>query len=127
MYIVIKTVRKHGREYQYRYEQTSYRVGKRVKTKSRYLGPVGKAFRAIGGLIDANRTRGPVVDEEAMLKAEKEREAKHAAMLSRFHAQTGLRVGPDNPVPMTPAPASAPAQSEAQTDSSESDSESVAA
>lgn len=122
MYIVIKTVRKSGREYQYRYAQTSYRVGKRVKTKSRYLGPVGKALSAIGGLIDANRTRGPIFDEEAMLKAEKDREAKHTAMVERFCAETGLRVGADNPVPMSPA--SAPAPSEAQTSSSEIDSES---
>jgi hypothetical protein len=120
MYIVIKTIRKNGREYQYRYEQTSYRVGKRVKTKSRYLGPVGKALSAIGGLIDANRTRGPIIDEEAMLKAEKDREAKYSAMLDRFHAETGLRVGPDNPVPMSPAPA--PAPSESQSASSETDS-----
>src|SRR5690348_2858529 len=112
MYIVIKTVKKNGRAYQYRYEQTSYRVGKRVRTKSRYLGPVGKALSAIGGLIEANRTRGPIFDEEAMLKAEKDREAKHAAMLERFYAETGLRVGPDNPVPMSPAPA--PAQNDAQ-------------
>jgi hypothetical protein len=117
MYIVIKTVKKNGRTYQYRYEQTSYRVAKRVRTKSRYLGPVGKTLSAIGGLIEANRTRGPIFDEEAMLKAEKDREAKHTAMLERFYAETGLRVGPDNPVPMCPA--LAPSLSEAQPASSE--------
>jgi hypothetical protein len=120
MYIVIKTVRKNGREYQYRYEQISYRVGKRVKTKSRYLGPVGKVLSAIGGLIEANRTRGPIIDEGAMLKAEKDREAKHAAMLERFYAETGLRVGPDNPVPTNPAPA--PTSNEVENASPESDS-----
>ena len=36
-YIVTKTI--NGK--QYRYQQTSYRVGKKVKTKSVYLGPVG--------------------------------------------------------------------------------------
>ncbi len=120
MYIVIKTVRKNGREYQYRYAQESYRVGKRVKTKSRYLGPVGRVLSAIGGFIEVNRTRGPIFDEEAMLKAEKDREAKHAAMLDRFYAETGLRVGPDNPVPMNPA--SAPPPNQSQTGSSDTDS-----
>lgn len=97
MYIVIKTVRKNGREYQYRYEQTSYRVGKRVRTKSRYLGPIGKALSAIGGFIEANRARGPIIDEDALLRSVQAAEAKHAAMIEKFHEVTGLRVGPDDP------------------------------
>lgn len=121
MYIVIKTVKKNGRSYQYRYEQTSYRVGKRVRTKSRYLGPVGKMFSAIGGLIEANLTPpGPRFDEAALLKAENAREAKHAAMLDRFYAETGLRAGSDNRVPVNPA--SAPAPDQSQVGSSETES-----
>src|SRR5258708_10338083 len=105
-YVVIKTIA--GR--QYRYLQTSYRVGKKVKTKSVYLGPVGGVLRRIGAFIEANRTRGPVVDEEAMLREMKATYAKYAAMKERFEKEVGLKIGPANPVPVektTSTPASA--------------------
>ena len=93
-YIVIKTI--GGR--QYRYQQTSYRVGKKVKTKSVYLGPVagnGSAFVSYS----------PRFDEEKALRDIKAADAKHAAMLERFTREVGLRVGPSNPVLIEKEPA----------------------
>lgn len=134
-YIVVKTI--NGRAY--RYLQTSYRVGKKVKTKSVYLGPVGGLLRRIGGFVEANRTRGPVVDEEAMLREVKAADAKYAAMKERFTKEVGLKVGPANPVPVektapsisyapsnsTSASAPQGEQSPADTDASETSSESA--
>ena len=109
-YIVIKTI--GGR--QYRYQQTSYRVGKKVKTKSVYLGPVagnGSAFVSYS----------PRFDEEKALRDIKAADAKYAAMIERFTKEVGLKIGPDNPVPIdkeaarprapAPAPAATPAPS----------------
>jgi len=86
-YIVIKTI--NGR--QYRYLQTSYRVGKRVRTKSVYLGPVGGTPR---------REMWPSLDEPAMLAEALAKDAKYAAMKDQFHKEVGLKVGPSNPVPV---------------------------
>jgi len=49
MFIRIKTVRKNGKEYKYKYLQHNYRVGKKVKSKMTYLGAVetGIAMGAI--------------------------------------------------------------------------------
>jgi len=102
MYIVIKTVK--GRRY--RYAQWSWREGKKVRTKSRSLGPIGGALRAIGGLIEANRTRSFGYDEEAAVKhfnecydrAEKARQAH----LAQLHAAYGLRLPGPNPTPIEP-------------------------
>jgi len=102
-YIVIRTIR--GR--QYRYLQRSYRDGKKVRTVSEYLGPVGAILlaprrlgRAIGGLVEANRTIGPFIDEEAMLRDVKANEAAHARMVERFEEETGLKMPACNPVPI---------------------------
>ena len=102
-YIVVRTIK--GR--QYRYLQRSYRDGKKVKTVSEYLGPVGAILRAprhlgraIGGLIEANRTTEPIVDEEAMLRDMNAKEAAHARMIERFEEETGLKMPARNPVPI---------------------------
>jgi hypothetical protein len=107
-YIVVRTIK--GR--QYRYLQRSYRAGKKVKTVSEYLGPVGAILRAprrlgraIGGLIEANRTTGPIIDEEAMLRDVKAKDAAHARMIERFQEETGLKMPERNPIPVDkPAP-----------------------
>lgn len=109
-YIVTKTI--GGR--QYRYQQTSYRVGKKVKTKSVYLGPVagnGTPFACYS----------PPFDEEKALRDIEAADAKYAAMIERFTKEVGLKIGPDNPVPIdkeaarprapAPAPAATPAPS----------------
>src|SRR5438477_11523915 len=99
-YIVIKTIK--GRQYQYR--QRSYREGGRVRTESIYLGPVAalrSLVRNVADFIEVNRTRGPVIDEEAMLQQAAERSArdaqKHAAALNELHNQFGLTLGDPSP------------------------------
>ena len=93
---IIKTVK--GR--QYAYEQTSYRVGKKVRTKSKYLGPVRRMTRAIGAFIEANRTRGFINEEEALRafneRVDKEKAAQVAA-LDTLHGAYGLKMGPMQP------------------------------
>jgi len=108
-YFVVRTIK----DRQYHYLQRSYRVGKKVKTVSEYLGPVGAILRvprrlgrAIGELIEANRTIGPIIDEEAMLRDLKATEERHARMIEGFEEETGLKMGPRNPVPVEkPMPA----------------------
>jgi hypothetical protein len=103
-YVVIRTIK--GR--QYRYLQISIRVGKKVKTVSEYLGPVGsilrapgRAFGAIGGIIEANLTEpGPRFDEDAMSRDVKAKEAAHSRMMERFEKEHGVKVGPSDPVPI---------------------------
>jgi hypothetical protein len=95
-YEVIKII--NGRRY--RYLQTSYRVGKKVKTTSVYLGPVDGLLRRIGQFIEAQRVTGPQFDEEAMLREVNAADAKYAAMKERFTKEVGLKIGPDNPVPV---------------------------
>jgi|SRR5665213_3335727 len=102
-YIVVRTVKNR----QYRYLQRSYREGKKVKTFSEYLGPVGailraprRLTRAIGGLIEANRTIGPIIDEEAMLRDVKAKDAARGRMIERFEHETGLKMPARNPVPI---------------------------
>jgi hypothetical protein len=108
-YIVIRTVKNR----QYRYLQLSYREGDKVRTVSEYLGPVGGGFwasrragRTSGRVTAPRRRREPHVDEEAMLREVKAKEAlKEAARKAadeRFHLETGLRMpAPNsNPVPV---------------------------
>ena len=117
-YIVIKTI--NGQ--QYRYAQTSYRVGKKVRTKSIYLGPL-KRHGLFG--VDWKATLASpkylAIDEDALLEQVRAEEAKYEAMKERFFKEVGLRVGPSNPVPVekeaprprapAPAPAATPAPS----------------
>ena len=103
-YRVVKTI--NGR--QYVYEQTSYRVGKKVKTKCVYLGPVGgRELRDSAPDFDVKREMEVQAIERA---AEKER-------MERFTAEVGLKVGPEasNPVEKSSSqsPDTAPASPEA--------------
>ena len=125
-YIVIKTIR--GR--QYRYEQRSWREGKRVRTKSRYLGPV--AGERPTGLIEqissflaaqrlspedramasAERHAERVAQEQKEMfgeTAQERAEREQQDHLDRLHDQYGLTLGPIDPTPAEPA---APASEE---------------
>jgi hypothetical protein len=100
-YIVVKTIK--GRKY--RYLQTSYRQGKRVRTKSVYLG-------AGGGLSFPNYGQP---SDEVMLAATNriadQAKAERQAHLDKLHQDFGLRVGPSDPVPVDKeAPAEAGAK-----------------
>jgi hypothetical protein len=53
-FIRIKTVRKNGRVYQYRYRQTNVRIGKKVKSLMEYLG---RATFGGGAVDDEERKR----------------------------------------------------------------------
>lgn len=102
-YLVIRTV--NGR--QYRYLQVSYRDGRKVKTVSRYLGPVEQMIRPhkprrshmAGRSTDKPRPEFPI-DEAAMLRDARAREALHGATIARFENETGLKIGPRDPVPV---------------------------
>lgn len=91
-YIVIKTI--NGR--QYRYLQKSYRVGKRVKTRSIYLGAVGGTARSIEHV--------PRFDEQKEIQRQRDAETAYKAMLDRFTQVTGLVVTQGNPVPVEKPP-----------------------
>src|SRR3977135_3276445 len=110
-YIVIKTIR--GR--QYRYEQRSWREGKRVRTKSRYLGPVAEErppglIKRISSFLAAQRLspedralasaeraaerfaqyQRETFGETALERAEREQQ-EH---LDQLHDRDGLTPGP---------------------------------
>ena len=86
-YIVTKTIK--GRRY--RYLQTSYRVGRKVRTRSIYLGIASSESTTI---------HVPKFDEEKELQRQKDEAAAYQAMLERFTQEVGLKVGPDQPVPV---------------------------
>lgn len=90
-YVVIKTIA--GR--QYRYLQTSYRVGKKVKTRSQYLGPASGAASI--------RIHDPKWDMEKELQRQEAERVKEQQALARFTREVGLKVGPANPVPIEKA------------------------
>ena len=115
-YIVIKTIK--GRRYLY--QQRTYRERGRVRTESRYLGPVGAApallgqphrragerecWRKLGEMIAANtltpEERAQVVDEDALLREVKARDAARAQARSEFEVRTGMKLGPSTPTPI---------------------------
>ena len=112
-YRVIKTIK--GRRYIY--EQCTWREGKRVRTKSLYVGPADGApsgrrlMRKIDTFIKANMTpRHAVIDEYRMLQQHNERVAREdqqrEAKLSELHAKFGLRISDTKPI-VTVSPASA--------------------
>lgn len=84
-YIVTKTI--NGRQYQYL--QTSYRVGKKVRTRSKYLGPVAAA---------ASCGHFPKFDEQKELERQRAEEAAYNTMVERFHREVGLTVTQGDPV-----------------------------
>jgi hypothetical protein len=98
-YIVIKTIK--GR--QYRYQQRTYRQGRKVRTDTIYLGPVdggtrGKGIiRRIGAFIDANRMRRHGLPDEQTIqrqsneKVSRDREAREKA-IDQLHVLYGLKM-----------------------------------
>lgn len=121
MYIVIKTVK--GRRYLY--QQRTWREGRRVRTESRYIGPLDKsagtpsssprrqrkgALRKLAELIAANTLspdeRAQIVDEDALLKEEYARQAAREKARADFEAKTGMKLGPPNPTPQEKPPSS---------------------
>lgn len=99
-YRVIKTI--NGR--QYVYEQTSYRVGKKVKTKCVYLG------RADGAVL---RGSAPDFDEAREMEVQAIERASEKERMDRFTAEVGLKVGPEAPTPTDTTSPAAPASPEA--------------
>lgn len=90
-YIVTKTI--NGRQYQYL--QTSYRVGKKVRTKSKYLGPIAAA---------SSFEHVPRFDEQKELERQRAKEAAYNSMVERFHREVGLTVTQGDPVPVEKPP-----------------------
>jgi hypothetical protein len=104
-YVVVKTVK--GRRY--RYLQTSWREGKKVRTKAVCLGP------ADGPSIDPHHERGLAAAERHADQVAKEQRAKwgetaaerserekaegRAAALAELHEQFGMVVPEDNSQP----------------------------
>jgi hypothetical protein len=120
-YIVIKIIK--GRRY--RYLQTSWREGRRVRTRSVCLGPLagpgrpGARKRAAGGLAgffkaqhlspeervwatvarqvaEAEKYQREKFGETAAERAQRERQ-EH---LQKLHDLYGLKLGPSNPTPL---------------------------
>jgi hypothetical protein len=111
VYRVVKTVK--GRRYLY--EQRTWREGNRVRTESRYIGPLDDAPRRrrlgqkIADFIKANMERDRDVITEEMLRQYNGRvEAQEQARLAKLddlYAKYGLRVSEDKPeLRATPAP-----------------------
>lgn len=118
MYVVIKTVK--GRRYLY--QQRTWREGRRVRTESRYIGPLDGAagtpstprtrkkgpLQKLGDLIAANtlspEERARVFDEDALVREEKERQAARDKARADFEEKTGLKLGPRNPTPQEKHP-----------------------
>lgn len=98
-YLVIRTIK--GK--QYRYRQTSYRVGKKVKTKGIYLGAVdagSSGLRPVRQWINTEK-----FEEQALQQRTRDIEA-HKALVEGFEKQSGLKIGKSNPEPIDkPAPA----------------------
>lgn len=115
-YIVIKTI--NGR--QYRYEQRSWREGKRVRTQSRYLGPVSEEGPSgVGGLVSNFIAAQRLSPEDRMLAsaqhqaeriaqeqrekfgetAEERQEREYEENLGQLQNAYGLTLGPMDPSP----------------------------
>ena len=119
-YIVVKTIK--GRRY--RYLQTSWREGRRVRTKSNYLGPVDGGGRGAGRKRGAGgpghfvKEQGQSIIDRALAVAERqaaeveryqremfgETASERAARerqehLNKLHDLYGLRLGTANPTP----------------------------
>ena len=119
-YVVIKTIK--GRRY--RYLQTSWREGRRVRTKSVCLGPLDGAARTVtrkrgtGRLAEFLKAQQLAPEDRALavaqrLAAEVERyqrekfgetaaeraQRERQEHLDRLHDLYGLRLGPANPTP----------------------------
>jgi hypothetical protein len=129
-YIIIKTI--NGRRY--RYLQRSYRVGRRVRTESRYLGPANGGI--IQGIIDlvgaqrlspedraiasAERHTARVEEEQRALFGETAAERsgrERQEHLDKLQDLYGLTLGPSVPTPVekdVPSATTAPVTGNAQ-------------
>jgi len=132
VYRVIKTVK--GRRYIY--EQRTWRVGERVHTECRYVGPADggrrrrRLARKIADFVKANMTSPrAVIDEDQMLKDFNERTAREQKarelLLGELYDKYGLRVAETpRPAVVAPrAPAAVTAASQAEAKESPSDDE----
>lgn len=112
-YIVIKII--NGRRY--RYLQRSYRVGKKVRTESLYLGPAdGGIVQSIIDFVGAQRTsaedralataerQAARIDEEQRVMfgetAAERNDRERQEHLGKLHSLYGLTLGPTNPTPV---------------------------
>ncbi len=144
-YTVVKTIK--GRRY--RYLQTSWREGRRVRTKSVYLGPLDGAGRTAnrkrgtGRLAECIKAQQSAPEDRALAVAQRlaaevdryqrekfgETAAERAQRerqehLGRLHDLYGLRLGPANPMPgekISNQSAAAPEQSATEPDAAESE------
>lgn len=93
-FIRVRTIK--GKKY--RYLETRWREGRRVRSRSQYLGAAGVPDHGIGqfGLekLDAGR-----------VEAERAERATTEAGLAELHDKYGLKMPADNPVPEEKAPA----------------------
>jgi hypothetical protein len=92
---------------QYLYEETRWREGGKVRSRSVSLGPVHSD--APGGWLRRQLGRSYGVDWDKIAKEEIARQdvekGKLAAHIDRLHAEFGLTMGPATPVPIDkPAP-----------------------
>lgn len=90
----------------YRYEETRWREGGKVRSRSVSLGPVGSDE---GGWLHRQMGHSHGVDWNKIAKEEIARQdaeqAKFDAHIGRLHAEFGLTMGPSTPVPIDkPAP-----------------------
>jgi len=127
MFIRIRTIK--GKRY--RYQETRWRDGKKVRSRSVCLGAVD-ADEPVGWLA-AQVGRSLGIDwyaiEQEMAARQKVDDAQHAAHLDRLHAAYGLTLGPAVPVPVEKpaskvdlnAPAAAPAGKESASPDGEAD------
>ncbi|OJW18778.1 MAG: hypothetical protein BGO51_15520 [Rhodospirillales bacterium 69-11] len=110
MYTVKRT--RNGRVYEY--QQETYRVGKKVKT--RYKGKVSRHILAHVEVRALDRLPGSI-DMEAIEKEELGRqravEERYKAGVEELHQQFGLTVGPSDPVPVEKPVGGAPSKDEA--------------
>ena len=72
--------------------------------RRRPKGPLGKLGALIAANILSSEEKALVVDEVALLKEVKDRDAAREKARADFEARTGMRLGPPNPTPVEKAP-----------------------
>jgi hypothetical protein len=105
----------------YLYRETRWREGRRIRSRSEYLGPLGDLSGASRAFDEAQDRAMAVAEREAAKidayqrgnfgeTAFERSQRQQREQLDRLHAHYGLKLGPSNPVPAEPAPAAAPSQ-----------------
>lgn len=91
---------------QYRYLEERWREGKRVRSRSTYLGKslIGEGLVAFGSFFSAANLRSDGVrGEEASLREQAERDAEREAAQARaleaLHEAYGMKMGESEPTP----------------------------